>query len=203
MRINDFVRCVEFPCLDVKHELYQVPGIEIDAARVRIVLISEAAPENPSDYYYSGSNALFVQTTLLAFQDAGVSAGSMDELLEVGIYFTTAVKCGKQSYGIKAGTIKQCSTLLEHELNLFTDVRAYLLMGDAAIKAINTISIRETGVKAIPAGSTYKIRGGSFTFRGVPALPSYTQAGPAFFIEKSKRNMIAQDIRRAIDIVNG
>lgn len=203
MRVIDFVRCNDFPCTDVKHDLYQVPYIEIDPSCVRIVLISESAPENLSDYYYSGSNSLFVQTTLLAFQDAGVSAGSIDELLEHGIYFTTAIKCGKQGYGIKSGTIKQCSILLEQELNLFPNVRAYLLMGDAAIKAVNYISVRETGVKAVPPGSTYKIRGGSFAFREVPALPSYTQAGPAFFIEKSKRTMIAQDIRRALDLTTG
>lgn len=202
MRVSANVRCIDFPCMDVKHDLYQVTGIKIDPDRVRIVLISEAPPENPSDNYYAGINSLFAQTTLQAFQDAGMTVGSLDELLKAGIYFTTAVKCGKQGYGIKSGTIKQCSTLLENELNLFSNIMAYLLMGDVAIKAINYISIRETGQKAIPAGSTYKIRGGRFAFRGIPAFPSYTQAGPAYFIEKSKRIMIAQDIRRALELIS-
>jgi hypothetical protein len=53
----------------------------------------------------------------------------------------------------------------------------------------------------IPAGSTYKIRGGGFTFGGARALPSYVQAGPAFFVEKVKRRMIAEDIKQALKIV--
>jgi hypothetical protein len=31
-------------------------------------------------------------------------------------------------------------------------------------------------------------------------LPSYVQAGPVFFVEKSKRLMIADDIRHALDL---
>jgi hypothetical protein len=31
--------------------------------------------------------------------------------------------------------------------------------------------------------------------------PSYLQAGPSFFIEKSKRKMIAEDIRNALGLL--
>jgi uracil-DNA glycosylase len=68
--------------------------------------------------------------------------------------------CGKIGYGVKSSTIKACSTLLERELALFPNARAYLLMGDVAIKAVNSISIRAGCGRATPAGSTYKIRGG-------------------------------------------
>jgi hypothetical protein len=54
----------------------------------------------------------------------------------------------------------------------------------------------------IPAGSTYKIRGGEYLFRGRRAFPSYVQAGPSFFIEKSKRRMIAEDIAAALALVS-
>ena len=36
---------------------------------------------------------------------------------------------------------------------------------------------------------------------GCKALPSYLQAGPSFFIEKSKRKMIAEDIAAALRLV--
>jgi uracil-DNA glycosylase len=85
-------------------------------------------------------------------------------------------------------------------LDLFPNVRAYLLMGDVAIQAVNTIARLAGEGRAIPAGATYKIRGGEFYFRGARALPSYLQAGPSFFIEKSKRQMIAQDIAAALHI---
>ncbi len=40
------------------------------------------------------------------------------------------------------------------------------------------------------------------SFREARALPSYVQAGPAFFVEKSKRKMIAEDIRKALLIAD-
>jgi hypothetical protein len=75
-------------------------------------------------------------------------------------------------------------------------------MGDVAIKAINYIAKRGGEGRVIPAGSTYKIRGGEYVFRGRRAFPSYTQAGPSFFIEKSKRRMIAEDIAAALALVS-
>jgi uracil-DNA glycosylase len=117
------------------------------------------------------------------------------------VYFTTAVKCGKTGYGIQAGTIKECSFILEKELALFPNIQVYLLMGDVAIKALNTIAARAGEKRVIPAGSTYKIRGQPYYFRDKRAFPSYLQAGPSFFIEKSKRKVIAEDIAAALDLV--
>jgi uracil-DNA glycosylase len=71
-------------------------------------------------------------------------------------------------------------------------------MGDVAIKAINYIAKRAGEGRVIPAGSTYKIRGQKYYFQGKRVFPSYLQAGPSFFIEKSKRKMIAQDIATAL-----
>ena len=75
-------------------------------------------------------------------------------------------------------------------------------MGDVAIKAVNHIARRLGEPRVIPAGSTYKIRGAEYTFRGARVFPSYLQAGPSFFIEKSKRRMIAEDIASALRLVN-
>jgi uracil-DNA glycosylase len=166
--------------------------------RISIILISEAAPASPADYYYAAGNPLFAQTTLQAFQDAGAKVSSIQDILDLGVYLTTAVKCGKTRYGIETGTTKTCSFLLQQELALFPNVKVLLLMGDVAIKAVNEIARRTDQPRVIPAGSTYKIRGGEFTFQGKRALPSYLQAGPSFFIEKSKRKMIAEDIATAL-----
>jgi uracil-DNA glycosylase len=198
MKPNTTVKCIDFPCTDTSRSSYLVPGLEIDPARVSILLISEASPVDPSDYYYAGANALFARTTLLAFQDAGAQVKSIEDILSLGVYLTTAVKCGKTGYGITTQTIGNCSALLEKELGLFPNVKVYLLMGDVAIKAVNMIAKRNHEPRVIPAGSTYKIRGGEFTFRGARALPSYVQAGPAFFVEKVKRKMIAEDIKKAL-----
>jgi uracil-DNA glycosylase len=201
MKPNSSVRCLDFACTDTSRLSYLVPSLEIDPERVSILLISESPPLNPEDYYYSGADALFAQTTLLAFQNAGAKVESFDDILNLGIYLTTAVKCGKTGYGIATATIQNCSYLLEKELALFPNVKVYLLMGDGAIKAVNMIAKRNGQPRVIPASSTYKIRGGNYTFHGAHALPSYVQAGPAFFVEKSKRKMIAEDIRKALQIL--
>jgi uracil-DNA glycosylase len=200
MRVSDCIGCEAFPCHDVRHEGYLVPALEVVPEQISIALISEAAPSDPADYYYAGGEAQFEQTTVLAFNDAGASVSSIQDILDLGVYLTTAVKCGKIGYGLTAATVKECSLLLEEELALFPKIRAYLLMGEVAIKAINYIAKRAGEGRAIPAGSTYKIRGGEFYFRGKHAFPSYLQAGPSFGIEKSKRRMIAEDIAAALSL---
>jgi uracil-DNA glycosylase len=198
MRINQSIACHDFPCLDVKHEGYTIPSLDLDPEAISLVLISEAAPQDPADHYYAGGEPLFEQTTVLAFQDAGANVSSIQDVLDLGVYLTTAVKCAKTGYGIKAATIKSCSLILEQELVQFRNVRAYMLMGDVAIKALNHIARRAGEPRVIPAGSTYKIRGQEYWFKGRRAFPSYLQAGPSFFIEKSKRRMIAEDLAAAL-----
>lgn len=198
MRVDDGIRCQDFPCSDVRHVAYYVPHIEIDPDRVRVILVSESAAAEPSDNYYAAGSPLFAQTTLLAFQDAGIAAQSLQELLAMGVYFTSAVKCAKTGYGISASTVTACSNLLEAELALFRQAQALLLMGDVAIQALNTIARRQGHKRVIPAGSTYKLRGVEYSFQGMRVFPSYLQAGPSFFIEKSKRRMIAEDISAAL-----
>jgi hypothetical protein len=195
------VKCEAFPCSDVATGNYLVPGIQVDPLKVRAVMVSEASPPDVKDYYYAEGDPLFQRTTVQAFRDAGVDAGSIGELLEKGFYFTTAVKCGKTGYGVKSGTVKECSLLLERELDAFPNLKVLLLMGDVAIKALNYISKRKMGRNVVPPGSTYKIRGSQYFYGDIRVFPSYLQAGPSFFIEQSKRRMIAEDIREAMKIL--
>lgn len=201
MQVNKCVGCEAFPCLDVNHDCYLIPEVELDPESVSLMMISEAAPKASKDYYYAGTESLFEQTTVLAFQDAGLDVDTVQDLLDRGIYFTTAVKCGKIDYGIKAATIKECSFLLEEEIDLFPNVKIFMLMGDVAIKAMNYIAKRKGEPRVLPAGSTYKIRGEAYYYLGRRAFPSYLQAGPSFFIEKSKRKMIAEDISQALALM--
>ncbi len=201
MRVNQKITCKTFPCSDVKHECFVVPNIEIKPDDVLIILIAEAAPQDPSDYYYAKGNPLFAQTTVHAFKDAGAYVSSVRDILNLGVYLTTAVKCGKTGYGIATSTVKQCSLLLEKELALFPNVKAFLLMGDVAIKAVNYVAHRAGDGRVIPAGSTYKIRGQKYFWNGRRCFPSYLQAGPSFYIEKSKRKAIAEDIATALRLV--
>jgi uracil-DNA glycosylase len=119
----------------------------------------------------------------------------------LGVYFTTAVKCGKTGYSMESRTVNECSLILEKELALFPDLKILMLMGDVAINALNNIAKRAGEERVTPSGSTYKIRKQAHHFRGKRVFPSYLQAGSSFSIEKSKRRMIAEDIAAAMRLV--
>jgi uracil-DNA glycosylase len=178
-----------------------VPSVSVDPESISILMIAEAAPADPADYFFARGKPQFEQTTVLAFQDAGADVSTSRDILRLGVYLSTAVKCAKTTYAIRNETIDRCSVLLEEELALFPKARAILLMGDVAIRALNTIARRQGQPRVIPAGSTYKLREREYSFQGRRVFPSYLQAGPSFFIEKSKRRMIAEDIRGALHLV--
>jgi uracil-DNA glycosylase len=201
MKISEKIKCNSFPCADIDKKSYIVPPAEIDPATIKVLMITEAPPNNKADYFYAAGNPFYLQTTLQAFKDAGENVASMQDILDLGVYITTAVKCGKTQYAVSPATMKNCSPLLERELALFPNVKVFMLMGDVAIKMINDIWKQQTGKKVIPAGSTYKIRGQPYYFEDKRVLPSYTPAGKNFLIEKSKRRMVAEDIREALKLV--
>ncbi len=198
MKVNAFVKCVDFPCLDVDKDSYFVPSAEIRLDEINILMISEAPPEDLNDHFYAQNNPFYFQTTAQAFRDAGLNVSSMGDVLNLGVYVTTAIKCGKTGYSISSKTIETCSNILEGEMNLFPNVASILLMGDTAIKAMNYIAKRIIGKRIIPSGSTYKIRKSQYFYKQLKVFPSYLQTGKSYLIEKSKRKMIAEDIKAAL-----
>lgn len=201
MNPAEAVECKAFPCSDINTCGYLVPAVEVKPEKVKAIMISEAPPENPLDYFYASGEPFYLKTTLQAFNDAGISVNSIQEILARGFYLTTAVKCAKTQHGISAQTVKNCSLILEKELALFPDVEVYMLMGDVAIKAFNYLSKRLAGKNTIPSGSTYKIRKEQFFFNGKRVFPSYLQTGQNYLIEKSKRIMIAEDLAEAVKLI--
>jgi len=201
MKIIEHINCVDFPCTDTDKNSYILPSGDIDTENVRILMITEAPPNDKADYYYADGNPFYLQTTLQAFKDAGANVASMQDILDLGVYITTAIKCGKTQYVVSPDTMKNCMKILGQEMSLFPDVRVFMLMGDVAIKMMNNIWKNQTGKRVIPAGSTYKIRGQAYYFGDKRVFPSYTPAGKNFLIEKSKRRMVAEDIREAMKLI--
>lgn len=201
MKISEQIKCVRFPCQDIDKNSYILPFRDIDTEKTRIVMITEAPPNEKTDYFYAGGSPFYLQTTLQAFKDAGANVSSMQDILDLGVYITTAIKCGKTQYAVSPDTMKNCSEILEQEIALFPNVKVFMLMGDVAIKMMNAIWKKQTGKKVIPAGSTYKIRGQAYYLEDKRVFPSYTPAGKNFLIEKSKRRMVAEDIREAMKLV--
>lgn len=201
MIISEHIRCYGFPCNDVDKNAYIVPRAEVDVGRIKIVMITEAPPNSKSEYFYADGNPFYLQTVLQAFKDAGANPASMRGILNLGVYLTTAIKCAKTQYAVSLTTMQHCSRLLEEEIALFPGIRGIMLMGDVAIKMMNYIWDKQTGRRVIPKGSTYKIRGQTHYLGTVRVFPSYTPAGKNFLIEKSKRMMVAADIREALKLV--
>ncbi|WP_040952741.1 hypothetical protein [Gorillibacterium massiliense] len=185
-------------CKDVNLEVYE-PSVNISSENVKVIMISEALPKDIDDYFYTTEEASFFKTTQQALADSGYYINSLAELKAMPIYLTTAIKCSKKDYLVSAGTIKNCSFILEKEVALFVNVKSIMCMGDFAIKSIQYIFKRKYGVNVIPSGSTYKIRNQAYIFNGIHFYPSYTQTGDSFNIEKSKRSMIAEDIKSAFE----
>jgi len=199
MRPCKFLECPDFPCLDINRSRYVIPDVEIDPEKIRAIMISEAPPQEASDYFYAQKNPVYMQTTVQAFKDAGFNVSSMKDVLDLGVYITTAIKCAKTTYAIAPETIDNCSLrILEKEIDLFPEAKIILLMGDTAIKAMNYIAKRNLGKRIIPGGSTYKIRKNEYVYEQFRVFPSYLQTGKSYMIEKSKQKMIAEDIKLAL-----
>jgi len=161
-------------------------------------MITEAPPVEKADYFYTAGTPAYLQTILQVFKDAGYKVSSIQDIIGLGVYITTAIKCGKTRYTISPDTMKNCSVLLEQEIALFPNIKVVMLMGDAAIKMMNNIWKKQTGKKVIPAGSTYKIRNQPYYLGDIRVFPSYTPAGQNFLIEKAKRKMVIEDVREAM-----
>jgi len=64
---------------------------------------------------------------------------------------------------------------------------------------MNYITKRNIRKRIIPSGSTYKIRKNKYFYKHVRVFTSYLQTGKSYLIEKSKRKMIAADIKAALE----
>jgi uracil-DNA glycosylase len=184
--------------MNIKH--FSIPE-KIVPVKVKIIMICEGMPEKKKDYFYSLASSLYVTNTLEAFNNAGIKVNCIDDIIKRGVYLTVAVKETRKGLTIPTKVIRKYSNSLEEELTLFPNVRAIILLGDTAIKALNLLSKRTTGKNTIPVGSTYKIRKGKFFYKNIRVFPSYLQTGKNFLIEKSKRRMVAEDINNAFKIL--
>jgi len=200
MRPSKCLKCSDFPCSDVNKEAYTIPDVDMDPEKIRAIMVSESPPEDAGDYFYASNNPSYMQTTVQAFNDAGAKVASMKDVLERGVYVTTAIKCAKTAYSIQPETTENCCfRILEKEIDLFPRIKTALLMGDTAIRAMNYIAKKNTGKRLVPNGSTYKIRKNKYYYKQFRVFLSYLQTGKSYLIEKSKRKMIAEDIKAALE----
>lgn len=71
-----------------------------------------------------------------------------------------------------------------------------------AKKALNLIGRTQGQKSVIPSGSTYKLRNNEYYYRKMRVLPSYIITGGNILIEKSKVQMIQEDLLLAQKILS-
>ena len=181
----------------------QLPDGELDPAGIQAIMINEVVPRNPEDWFYSETQDPENRRTAFGiFETAGVPVKSMSDVLDLGIYITTALKTPKEGYIADPAAIKAQLPLLEAELALFPNLKVIMLMGDVARKAMNLLA-RAQGSKhnIIPSGPTYKVRDGAYDWDGLRVFPSYIMTGKNLRIEPGKSGTIAEDIRRMMEVI--
>lgn len=180
----------------------QLPDAEIETDKIKVIMINEVPPENPDDYFYSKSASPdFIKTTLGLFHNANVNVDNINDIVNMGIYITTAVKSPKTGYTVDIDKIIEHLPILEEEIRMFPNLEVVMLMGDVAKKAFNLIVKKVTGRNCIPSGSTYKIRENEFYYGNLRVFPSYIMTGGNILIEKSKCTMISDDIAKMIKLI--
>jgi len=180
-------------------EIIQVPDAIIETDAIKMIMISEVVPKNPDDYFYSRQpNAAFMSTTIPIFNGSGISVNTIDDIISKGIYITTAVKTPKEGYTIPTEIINNQLPILEKELDLFSNTKVIMLMGDVAKKAMNTIVRQKTKKNLMPSKPTWRVRVNEYYYGNVRVLPSYIITGGNLLIEKGKIETIKEDISVAM-----
>lgn len=176
-------------------------NIDIDPLTIRAIMINEVVPSDPSQDFYGAPGADYLKTTIPLFQRAGAEVTSIQEILQMGIYITNAVKTPKTEYAVDKSSIEKSLPYLEAELSLFSNIKVIMLMGDVAKKAFNMITKKATKKNVIPAVSTYKLRNSEIYYKGIRVMPSYIMTGGNILIEKSKVTMAAEDIAAMLGMI--
>ena len=186
--------------IGITNDIY-LNSIEIDPLTIKAIMINEVVPSDPLQDFYGLPDADYLKTTLPLLQGAGAEVHSIQDILQMGIYITNAVKTPKTEYAIDKSSIENSLPYLEAELSLFSNVKVIMLMGDVAKKAFNMITKKSTKKNVIPVVSSYKLRKSEIYYEGIRVMPSYIMTGGNIQIEKSKVTMATEDIAIMLEII--
>lgn len=176
--------------------------VNIEQEKIRAIMINEVVPVDSDDDFYGKPDSAYMSTTIPLFRKAGIEVKSIQDILNLGIYITNAVKTPKSEYVVSKDSIEESLPYLEKELELFPNLQVVMLMGDVAKKAFNMISKKATKKNAVPSMSTYKLRNTEILYKEIRIIPSYIMTGQNILIEKSKFQMASEDIALMYRLIN-
>ena len=197
--------------MNIKSQLQQLCGdteflrlndVNIESEKIRAIMINEVVPVDSDDDFYVKPESAYMSTTIPLFRKAGIEVNSIQDILNLGIYITNAVKTPKSEYVVSKDSIEESLPYLEKELELFPNLHVVMLMGDVAKKAFNLISKKATGKNAVPGISTYKLRNTEILYKEIRIILSYIMTGQNILIEKSKFQMASEDIALMYKLIN-
>ena len=197
--------------MNIKSQLQQLCGdteflrlndVNIEPEKIQAIMINEIVPIDSDNDFYGKPDSAYMSTTIPLFRKAGIEVNNIQDILNLGIYITNAVKTPKSGYSVSKDSIEESLPYLEKELELFPNLKVVMLMGDVAKKAFNLISKKATGKNAVPGISTYKLRNTEILHKGWRILPSYIMTGQNILIEKSKFKMASEDIALMYELIN-
>ena len=188
--------------IDASGSNFYFNDVDVVPENIKAVLINEVVPQDPDNDFYGKQEGEYLSAAISLFYNAGIAVKTAKELLDLGIYITTAVKKPKSHTSVERSMIEESLPFLEKELSLFPNVQVVMLMGDVAKKAMNMIAKRTTKRNAIPAVSTYKLRHSEIYYKNIRLMPSYIMTGTNILFEKSKFQMASEDISNMIYMIN-
>lgn len=188
--------------IDINYKDMFFNDVEVIPEKIYAIMINEVVPEKEKDDFYNNLNSQYLLDTILLFKKAGINVNSINEILNLGIYITNAVKIPKKESIIQKSYIEKSIPYLEKELSLFSNIKVIMLMGDVAKKSFNIIAKNNTGKNIIPSISTYKLRKSQIYYNNIRLIPSYIMTGKNILIEKSKFEMASEDISIMYKIIN-
>lgn len=75
-------------------------NVDVAPETIRAIMINEVVPSSPEEDFYGKPDSAYMSTTIPLFRKAGIDVGSVQDILNRGIYITNAVKTPKTEYAV-------------------------------------------------------------------------------------------------------
>lgn len=104
-------------------------NIEIDPLKIRAIMINEVVPSDPLQDFYGIPDADYLKTTIPLLQGAGTEVHSIQDILQMGIYITNAVKIPKTEYAIDKSSIENSLPYFRSRTFFISQYKGYYAYG--------------------------------------------------------------------------
>jgi len=177
--------------MDYSSLRFDFPDYDINTKEIKAIIIHED-PKNTDDDYF----------TVPYFMKSGFHVGSIGDVIDLGIYMTSALKTSKCGRDMETKMLIAYTPLLLHELSLFENLKVIMLAGQTSVKAFNYIANWKTGKNLIPSATLNKVREKEYHYKGIRVIPSYKMI-TNFVPDGDRSETICKDLEEMKSIIAG